>query len=232
MEWTESLIKGLIFDLDDTLYPERDFVFSGYRAVSEAVQREHDADIYDELVALFQSGARGDLFTPVLERHLDDVRESYVKKLVEVYRSHEPDIDPYPDAIEALGQLTGWKALGIVTDGWLEVQKKKVEALGIAPYFDAIVYTDSWGKAGWKPSAKGYLESAARLSVEPGCLAYIGDNPRKDFVTAKSLGFTTVRVRRRGGLHSDVTVEPEYEAKFEVDNLISAVDIIAETTGK
>ncbi len=146
------MIRAVAFDMDDTLYPERAFVFSGYRAVSEAVEAELGFPIYDELVDLFQSGRRGDLFTPVLARHLGAVEESYVKRLVAVYRAHRPVIAPFPEAAAVLEEIRGRYRMALISDGIEAVQQRKLDALGLRPLFEAIVMTDAFGREFWKPT--------------------------------------------------------------------------------
>ena len=101
------MIRAIAFDLDDTLYPEQEFVFSGYRAVADEVSKTHGFDIYPDLIARFTIGERGDLFTPTLTAHLGFVEEDYVQLLVAAYRQHEPVVALYPegtDGTEAVAQ--------------------------------------------------------------------------------------------------------------------------------
>ena len=76
----------LIFDMDDTLYPERDFVFSGYKAVSAKVFIDFGIDIESRLRCAFESGCRGDIFSKVFNQMNFPQPESYIKELVKVYR--------------------------------------------------------------------------------------------------------------------------------------------------
>jgi putative hydrolase of the HAD superfamily len=59
-----SRIRAIIFDIDDTLYPERDYVLSGYRAVADAFAgRLGEADaVHARMVALFDTPHRGRVF--------------------------------------------------------------------------------------------------------------------------------------------------------------------------
>ena len=154
------MIGAVAFDMDDTLYPERAFVFSGHRAVSEAVEAELGFPIYDELVELFQGGRRGDLFTPVLARHLGAVDESYVKRLVAVYRAHRPVIAPFPEAAAVLEEIRGRYRMALISDGIEAVQQRKLDALGLRPLFEAIVMTDAFGREFWKPHPLPFKDCA------------------------------------------------------------------------
>ena len=54
------------FDLDDTLYPEIEYVKSGFKAVSEYLTQEiskKDADtLYNSLVSILKENGRGEVF--------------------------------------------------------------------------------------------------------------------------------------------------------------------------
>ena len=43
-----------------------------------------------------------DHFHPVLAERLGSVEESFIRELVQVYRAHEPCIEPFPECREAL----------------------------------------------------------------------------------------------------------------------------------
>ena len=213
------MIRAVAFDLDDTLYPEVEFVYSGYLAVSEAVHKQLGFEIYDELVALFEEGQRWDLFTPALRKHLRMVEESYVQQLVKIYREHIPRIHPFPEVWKVLDKLKSSYHLAIISDGLLGVQERKLQVLHIGRYFDEVVFSDKWGQDFWKPHPRSYEECARRLSLDPASMVYVGDNPNKDFVTPHRIGIKTIRVRRIGTLHWQVRLSPKFEADYETDNL-------------
>ncbi len=214
--------KGWIFDLDDTLFPELDFIFSGYRAVSEKVYNDFKVDIENDLRTRFLRGERGDLFSPCLKSNDVYTGELYVKGLVFLYRNHKPRIIPFVEAIPFLQFLQGKrKKIGLVSDGWFKVQQRKLKALKINHFFDAIVFTDKLGgKKSWKPSTKGYQECLTQLSLKPTECVYIGDNPTKDFLGANSMGITTVRLRKSSGEYfNNHAKTPEHEADLTISQL-------------
>lgn len=224
------MIQAVAFDLDDTLYPEAQFVSSGYRAVSDEVQRQWGVEIYDDLISRFMDGQRGDLFTPVLRRYLGEVQEVYVQQLVRVYQQHEPRINPFPETLEVLSKLMLSYRLGLISDGSLGVQERKLKALQLRHFFNAVVFSDEWGKDFWKPHARPYKACAYRLGVDTTALVYVGDNPVKDFITARQLGIGTVRVQRNGTLHEKVALAPEFEADHRIGHL-GELPILLEKVG-
>jgi putative hydrolase of the HAD superfamily len=61
------MFRALVFDLDDTLYPERDFVLSGFQAVSGWLRLQGGVEgFYDRALATFERGVRGRIFDEVL----------------------------------------------------------------------------------------------------------------------------------------------------------------------
>ncbi len=220
------MIRAVAFDMDDTLYPERAFVFSGYRAVSEAVEAELGFPVYDELVQLFESGRRGDLFTSVLTRHRDRVEERYVKSLVAVYRAHSPTISPFPEAESVLSAIRKRYRTALISDGIQEVQHRKLDALGLRPHFEAVVMTGELGREFWKPHPLPFEDCARRLAVAPAQMVYVGDNPAKDFVAARGLGLKTIRVRRPGTLHFEIDLPATQEADITVETLSDVLDVV------
>jgi putative hydrolase of the HAD superfamily len=222
------MIQAVVFDLDDTLYPEEEFVYGGFRAVSKVVHHHQGLPIYEELTALFEAGERSDLFTKVLRRHVESVEESWVQELVQVYRNHQPTLHPYSEVSAFLTTLRNRYRLGILSDGWLRVQKRKLAALGIEQFFEVIIFSDQWGIDHWKPHPLSYEECARRFALAPEALVYIADNPVKDFVTARKMGIKTVRVRRNGALHYNVHLSGEFEADHEVANLTEILPLLEE----
>lgn len=199
----EPLPSIIIFDMDDTLYPEIDFVYSGYRAIAEQVWHDFHVDIEFELRRRFDANQRGDLMSTVLSNLNIDVGEEYVANiLVPIYREHKPKILPYVETKPVLSALCKQgHRLGLLSDGLATVQRRKFEALGLAQYFERIIFTDELGRDAWKPSEKGFINLLNSLGVEAKNAVYVADNPLKDFSGPQSLGMKTIRIIRPGTLH-------------------------------
>src|SRR3546814_13775930 len=90
---TAPVASVVVLDLDDTLYLERDYVRSGFKAVEQWLALERAAAGFsDTCWRLFEGGHRGDIFDQgLLELGLDSHAE-LVAQLVTVYREHHPDI--------------------------------------------------------------------------------------------------------------------------------------------
>ena len=219
-------VKMIIFDMDDTLYPERDFVVKGYEEVSRYVVEKHGLFIEDELRRRFHEGQRGDLFTLVLKSMEASLPEKEIRKMVNIYRTHSPRISPYTDSavIKEL-KAAGYK-IGLVSDGWESVQKRKWQSLGLSDLFDHVVFTDELGLEFWKPHTKPFELICEQAEVDYNEAVYIADNPLKDFKAPNDLGMHSLRVRRFGGEHSlKEAPSKEYEAEYEINSLMNLLDI-------
>jgi len=205
--------QGVVFDLDDTLYLERDYVRSGFCQVASEVARVAPLPAEATFLFLwyrFTSGARGNTFDLLLEQHKSLLSSFDTSKLVGIYRSHSPEIELSESIRILLQSLRAHDcALGIISDGAFASQQAKVIALGLNSLVDQIVLTDIWGSSCWKPHPQGFMTITKAWQLEPRQMVYVADNPTKDFVTPKQMGWTTVRLRLPGQLHFEL--EPASE---------------------
>lgn len=186
-------VQGVVLDIDDCLYLERDYVNSGFAAVGLAVHCEAFGRFCWHC---FEIGVRGNTFDQARaqfpELQLPDTRE-----LVEIYRSHSPNIELCPDAKRFLDAND--RPTSLITDGPLVSQRAKFDALGLARYVDQPIFTAELGLA--KPNPAPYLAASRQLKLPASKLVYIADNPLKDFQAPHALGWKTIRIRRNASLH-------------------------------
>ena len=226
-----ELTLGVVFDLDDTLYLERDYVRSGFSAVASFAAAD-DSDlataIHDFLWETFEAGVRGRNFDLLLDRWPSLGDQLSVAELVEVYRWHQPTIKLLEGAEEVIRVLRRRRVpLGLISDGPVASQSAKVKALEAESFFDAIIFTDSWGREYRKPHERAYACMEERL-VGARPLVYIADNPAKDFIAAKSRGWRTIRMRLEGQLHRDsepsnTAATPDFDLS-EFDGVIKTLE--------
>jgi len=218
----------VVFDLDDTLYLERDYARSGFHAVGAwCAERRGLKGIQHQAQALFDQGRRGDIFDAVLEPLGVESETGTVSDMVRIYREHTPHIKLLPDALECLKRLEGRVYLGLLTDGNPVSQRAKIEALGLQSRFDVTVITGEWGTEFFKPHVRGYQYLESQLDMCRNRFVYVADNPSKDFFAPHTLGWNAIRVRRPAGLHEHQECSPEM-ARFEVSNLETVPDLIFE----
>jgi putative hydrolase of the HAD superfamily len=201
-----SRIRAIIFDIDDTLYPERDYVLSGYRAVADAFAgRLGEADaVHARMVALFDTPHRGRVFNVLADEAgaTADEADALVAAMITTYRTHAPAIMLEQDVVAVLEALRGRYRLGAISDGYLGVQERKATALRLSQWLDEIIFTDAFGREFWKPHPRAFEAMADRLGVAADACAYVGDNLAKDFVAPNALGWLSVLLERPGRVHA------------------------------
>lgn len=215
--------KAVIFDLDDTLYYERDYVYQALEEVAAYLAekfQKNSIQLWEQMCDLLEKEGRGHIFNRICEIH--QIQED-IQKLVMIYRNTTPNLTLYKDAQKCLDRLKkqGIKT-GLITDGCFLVQRKKVEALALYKQIDKIIITDEKGLKYWKPSIQPYQDILKQLQVNPEDAVYIGDNPKKDFIGAKTIGMDTIRIIRAVGDHILDKISKELEA----DQIIYTLDDI------
>ena len=215
--------RALLLDLDDTLYPEKQYVESGLKSVAMWCRDRFGYPperTYLELSTIFNSGNHKKTFDEWFSDHGID-GFAHVHVAVENYRRHEPAISCFPGTAEMLARLKQRFRLGIVSDGYLDVQERKLAALNIAKFFDVIVFSDRWGREYWKPHPRPFQAALEALGVQAGCAVYVGDNPAKDFVGAKALGILTIRLFLPESVYAQTEApSPQHEPDITIRNLL------------
>jgi putative hydrolase of the HAD superfamily len=189
---------AVIFDLDDTLYPEKGYVRSGYASVAEAFPNIENME--ERLWKAFEEKK------PAIDLVLGEegMGESERMRAVEIYRNHSPRIELYSGVEQLLLRLSETKRLGLITDGRPEGQRAKIDALDISGYFEKIIVTDELGGVQFrKPDKTAFVMMQKELDV-PFCrMVYIGDNPKKDFKAPELLGMKAIHFLNRDGLYNN-----------------------------
>jgi putative hydrolase of the HAD superfamily len=201
-------VQCVVFDIDDTLYLERDYVRSGFRAVGHwAAEQLGIPDFYERAWQAFLQGERQTIFNRVLAETGHEAKPDLITRMISVYRRHVPEITLLDDARKCLDALKGHRRMAVVTDGPLESQQAKAARLGLAGWIDPILFTAGLGPDFGKPDPRSFqrVESETRYSG-PQCI-YVADNPHKDFQGPASLGWHCLRIRRPEGLHHDVPLD-------------------------
>jgi putative hydrolase of the HAD superfamily len=215
----------VVLDIDDTLYLERDYVRSGFAAVGVWARDELGVDGLDDRAwAAFEAGTRRTIFDEALAAAGVEATADLVPRLVQVYRSHAPTIEMFSDARGWLERLAPHVALAVVTDGPLASQQAKASALRLSRWADLIVFTETLGPGRGKPHPAAFEQLEREVGLHADRCAYVADNPTKDFVAPRRLGWRTVRVRRPGSLHADVPSGDDVDAEItSLDDLDAAL---------
>lgn len=216
----------LVFDLDDTLYDETTFVSSGFQAVARYLLEKYRLPREAALALMMKqvSLGRGRVFDDLLIRY-GIYSKKLVKKCLSLYRLHQPAITLYPEADACLKRFSDYPKY-IVTDGNKLVQGNKIKALGLEQRVKFCYITHRYGIKNAKPSPYCFQKICEREKVRPQEVIYVGDNPGKDFVGIKPLGYQTIRVRQ--GQYKEVSKPPEFEADFRIKSLAELDEVLLE----
>ena len=212
------MVKVVIFDLDDTLTSEKEYIKSGYRHIAEIIQDRFTIDknlVFDDLMNLF-SVSPLNVFNRLYDKYRIEYSKEMILDLVVEYRGHFPDIQFYDDVLPCLSELKRSRIkVGIITDGYVIAQRQKLKAVQADEYFDEIIVTDELGRDYWKPHPKAFELMKEKFKVNFDEMIYVGDNPEKDFYISKIYPITTVRILRNGeykdkryleGIEANITI--------------------------
>jgi putative hydrolase of the HAD superfamily len=185
----------IVFDLDDTLYSEIDYLKSAFSYIAAEIAPESVKLVYDEMINTYISG--GDTFKFITEKYSE--KNLTIEKLLYLYRNHYPKISLREGVLEMLIAIKKRNGrTGIITDGRSITQRNKIKALGLEEYFDKIVISEEFGSQ--KP-ADSLFESFVENGIEAQYY-YIGDNIYKDFISPKKLKWCCIGVLDKNNIHS------------------------------
>lgn len=185
----------VVFDLDDTLYPEEAYVRSGIVAACALAREIYGVDHSADLLTLRDAGQR-DWLTALYSLLPTgvDTRDT----LLWAYRLHRPEIALANDVRETVSALmAGARAVAILTDGRSATQRLKLRALGL----DHLpVYISAEYGGAFKPDPARFRAVMADFPADR--YVYVADNPAKDFAAPNALGWSTIGVRAdENGVH-------------------------------
>lgn len=209
--------RVVLFDLDDTLFAHRNAVATGiqrhvaslgapYGTLSGASQvsywHELEEKHYHSYLAgtLDFEGQRQARARDFAARHgvaLDDEAASawfaaYFEHYLQNWRLHE---DALP-CLDALEQALPGVRFGLITNGDLAFQSRKVTAVGLDARIEHVVASGELGVS--KPDPAIFQHACSVFGVLPAEAAYVGDRLRTDAIGAARAGLTGVWIDRSG----------------------------------
>jgi putative hydrolase of the HAD superfamily len=206
-------------DLDDTLFLERDYVSSCFAWVAETLGRPVAKE---RLEAAFEKGERDPIGALCREMGIGADEQ---KRLITDMRAHNPSIALLPDTHRFLERLRqSGEPFYIITNGRSITQRCKITALSL---LDAEIIAISEEIGAEKPDQAIY-QPVIDARPDAQCV-YIGDNPRKDFITPNRLGWLSVMRRHGGrGVHAqNIDVPQACQAHRTVSTLDELFDLIS-----
>lgn len=223
--------KVVVFDLDDTLYKEIDFLQSGYQKVAELVETRYGVDAseaYDQMMTWYRRG----------ENAFDNLNEKYridnpIGDYLNVYRYHHPNISLTQGVSATLDALKESGCdLAIITDGRKITQRQKFEALGLERWIPQGNIFINEDRKYFKPNYWSFdrlmLACYDRYADTELKFCYVGDNTEKDFLAPNELGWGTICLEDDGrNVHKqDFDVEGNFLPKQRIRSFIELLDLI------
>lgn len=187
-----STYDTILFDLDGTLYDSDQF----YRGVFEDMAQwlvqagfqKNPEPWVDCIMGLKQ--ARGNDYASLIDDALLLLGiEGIVKtKLLHLYQNHDcRNLVLGPEESGCLAYLKSCpKNMCIITNGQKQLQTRKIDRLGLAPYMKEILILDPSAMARLKPDAAAFDLLCSRF--KPGKTIMVGDRFDIDGVFAKNAG--------------------------------------------
>lgn len=223
------MIKAVIFDLDDTLISEKDYIKSGFKEISKNIEEIYKIDAeetFNELMKLSKVESKN-VFNRFFDNHKIEYTKEDIKEFLNIYRNHIPNIEFYEDAIQLIEKLKEKNIkVGVITDGYIVSQKAKLKAINAYEIFDYIIITEELGREFWKPHPKAFEIMKEKLNVKFNEMIYVGDNPEKDFFIGDIYPINTIRIVREDSIYKTKEYLNKVKEKFLVNNLIDIFKII------
>jgi|LakMenE18May11ns_1017448.scaffolds.fasta_scaffold9681382_2 putative hydrolase of the HAD superfamily len=215
----------LIFDLDDTIYNEKEFIFNGYKAVANFFYKKikiyKKKYIFEYLKYQYLLKGREKIFDKFLMK-FGIFNKKNLNLCIKLYRYNNFKLF-FKTSFKKIFKKYN-KKIYLVTDGnWL-VQKNKVRNLKINNFFKKIFYTGFYGPRYFKPSLMCFIKIKELEGCNWSDLLYIGDNPFKDFVLIKQKGIKTVRVLN--GRYKNVKVDRKYDAEYSIKSINELIPLL------
>jgi putative hydrolase of the HAD superfamily len=215
MTLTVSENTLIVFDLDDTIYHEIDFVKSAYGEIARSIDPEKGLHIYTSMLDSFSRNEN------VFIKLIDDFPHLTLSGLLETYRNHFPVIEPVEGIINLLEKL---KALNVhmvlLTDGRSRTQRNKILSLGIENFFNEILISEEINAE----KISGYAFKKLDNQYKNHQKISIGDNVHKDFKWPFILGWITIGLKNRGNnIHSQDDTEESVQPQYYIDSFTELV---------
>ena len=205
----------IVFDLDDTLYKEIDFVKSAYIHINSYINSRYNLDLSKKIKKCVEDEIN---FFDLINSKLHQDQSFPIEKYLELYRFHYPEIKLSDDTTFFLDKIFRNNIhFSIITDGRSISQRNNIKALGLNHLAKNIIISEETG------FEKPHLNNFKLLDrIYPNKnLIYIADNTTKDFLAPNSLNWDTICLINNGqNIHpQDFNLNIDYLPKVKVNYL-------------
>lgn len=201
-------LKGIFFDLDDTLISTSVAMNAALLATLPLLPNQTIQTLGAALTESYQTlwgyGTPGytalkTISTPELRRLLTDEalsrlgiqEEALTRAMMACYAHAErAALQPLPGVQETLEKLQPHFQLGIITNGPSHIQREKLAQAGLTAYFTVVIADADFGTP--KPDPQLFAYAAQQLELSPSELLFVGDSPGADVAGANTAGWISV----------------------------------------
>jgi putative hydrolase of the HAD superfamily len=181
--------KHVVFDLDDTLFKEIDFVNSAYNFIGNYINLRYSVEINDIILFVLKNKNLS-LYDEIISKTNINSSEFSLETYLNLYRFHFPNIKLSLQTKEILELIRSMDyEISVITDGRSVTQRNKIKALGIDSFFKKIIISEETGFTKLSPHNYKLIEDVNNDNFQ---LIYVGDNVFKDFLYPNRNGWETV----------------------------------------
>jgi len=226
---SELMIKGVVFDLDNTLL---DFMKMKEFAVKAAIKGMIEAGLkvnedksYIEINSIYEEFGweNQKVFDVFLEKTIGHVDNKFLAAGIVAYRrAREANLMAYPNVNKTLLALSKFGIkLGVVSDAPSREAWMRIYYLNLYHYFDVVITYDDSGER--KPSPIPFQLALDGMGLRPEETIMIGDWPERDVVGAQQIGMKTAFAR-----YGDTFGTVNSGADWDLNDIYQLVGIINE----
>ena len=193
------MVKGILFDLDETLLNRKksveSFIRDQYKRYQPYLAGVEEETYCSRFIELDNNGYTWK--DRVYEKLVDEnqLPLSSVELLDDYLLHFRQHCHPFPGMLEMLEALkTGGYRLGIITNGRTAFQLSNIRALGIEAYFNTIVISEQEGVK--KPEKTIFQRALERIGLEAHEAVFVGDHLINDIKGAKDVGMKAIWKKR------------------------------------
>ena len=227
-------VRGILFDLDDTLYEYAPCNARGLEAAGEMLRRRVGVafadfmELHDEVRGQLARELRGQaashnralFFKRMVERLIERPEPGLVRELYECYwQAFYNHVKPHPEMHRVLEKLNARYRMALVSNHTTLPQLGKIEVLDIGLYFPVVVTSEEAGVE--KPDPGIFRLALAQLELEAAEAVFVGDSLRGDIEGAAQLGMGTIHTVEFIGETSEESI-----ADHTILNLVDLLDLL------
>ena len=234
-----AMVKTVFFDIDGTLYEEKNAKIAAEIAVARVIADEAKIDFKDAFEVFLKSkkGVAKSLRGSPEQNdrcrwYADTLHILNVSTLDPIQLSGKyweimvGEIRPYPDLLAVLPELSRDYHLWAITDELADVQKKKLRALDLAKHFKGVISSSNTGFV--KPDVRLFEYALREAKTTKDGAVMVGDDPRKDIKGANNAGITSIMFKR--GKFFFYPAQGDEMPKYAIEDYLALPSVLREIT--